>query len=946
VATAADTKKSAGTRPTVLFVSHETTLSGAPMQLLHFLPWLRDRGWTLAFAAPEPGPISAILEAEGITTIIDQTLLSDPTQRRLREICPRFQVVVANTIVAWAAARVAFEEKIPVIWYLHETLVALRLMGVLPEIRPTLRMADLLVTPTQRTAEVYQRLTERPVLVVPYGIPIPPSRARQKKTASCNFVTLGSFELRKGQDVLVDAIALLNERIRNRSVFRMAGRVLDPIFFQELQTRVGVIEQVELISALDHSAATDLLNEADVIVSPSRDETMPIAILEAMGLGKAVISTDVGGIREWIRDGTNGLLVSAENAGELAAAIARCADDDALVAQLGAAGRGTFDEHFTLERFGTRFAQLIESVQKGEFARAPLAPPDYREWIAKFDTPTPRDSLSLRRRLRTLRRHPLISIVLPVYNPELKFLAAAIESIEGQLYPHFELCVADDASTDPQVRPFLEERARKDSRIKVKFRERNGHISACSNSAIKLATGDWCALLDQDDAFAENALALVAFEIERHPEAGLIYSDEDKIDENGVRSNPFFKTDWNPELFLGQNYINHLGVYRTDLLRAIGGFREGLEGSQDYDLALRCLEKLEAPQVRHIPRILYHWRTVSGSLAAVPDAKPYAKHAARRAIADHLGRIGVAGRVEPCPENIESHRVVYDLPEILPPVSIIIPMRDRLDLLERCIGSIRASPDYHPIEFVIVDNGSTEAATLEFLRALERGGARIVRDDQRFNFSRLINRGAAAATGEILVFLNNDIEADEGGWLREMVSHVVQDGVGVVGARLWYPDGTLQHGGVIVGLGGVAGHAFPHIPRGHPGYFNRAMLQQNCSAVTGACMAVRKSVFAELGGFDEVNLAINFNDVDFCLRLRGTGRRNVWTPYANLIHHESASRGHHATPEEQAQFLREAAFMQRQWGRDLLRDPFYNPNLSLNMPGFDLAVPPRHSHLT
>ena len=346
--------------------------------------------------------------------------------------------------------------------------------------------------------------------------------------------------------------------------------------------------------------------------------------------------------------------------------------------------------------------------------------------------------------------------------------------------------------------------------------------------------------------------------------------------------------------------------------------------------------------MRHVPRILYHWRAVAGSLAAVADAKPYAKEAARRAIGDHLERMGIAGRVEACPENIESHRVVYAIPEPAPLVSIIIPMRDRVDLIERCLASIRERTDYPSKEFVIVDNGSIERGTLEFLRSVEREmAARIVRDDGSFNFSRLINRGAAAARGEVLAFLNNDIEADEPNWLREMVSQVMQSGIGTVGARLWYPDGKLQHGGVIVGLGGVAGHAFPGIPRGHPGYFNRAYLQQNCSAVTGACMVVRRAVFHDFGGFDELNLGISFNDVDFCLRLQTAGLRNVWTPYANLLHHESASRGHQRTPEEQAQFVREAAYMQRKWGIELLTDRYYNPNLSLNLPGFVLAVPPR-----
>ena len=427
-----------------------------------------------------------------------------------------------------------------------------------------------------------------------------------------------------------------------------------------------------------------------------------------------------------------------------------------------------------------------------------------------------------------------------------------------------------------------------------------------------------------------------------HPEAGIIYSDEDKIAADGTRSDPFFKGDWNHELFLGQNFINHLGVYRTSLLRETGGFREGFEGSQDYDLALRCIERLRADQVRHIPRVLYHWRIAEGSVAADSKAKPYATEAARRAIADHLQRRGVAGHVDACPESVGAHRVTYELAEPRPLVSIVIPMRDRVDLLQKCIHSIRRGTDYSPLELVIVDNGSTEFETQSYLRILQDElAARIVREDSAFNFSHLINRGAKEATGEVLALLNNDIEAENRDWLREMVSHVVRPGTGAVGARLWYPNGTLQHGGVIVGHGGVAGHAMYRMPRGYSGYFNNMFLTRNCLAVTAACMVVRKTVFEQAGGFDEVNLPISFNDIDFCLRLRALGLQNIWTPYANLIHHESASRGHHTGPEEQKQIFRESVFMQEKWAPELLHDPFYNPNLTLDSPSFDLAFPPR-----
>ena len=927
--------------PRVLFVSHETTLSGAPIQLVHLVRWLKKAGWEVTVAAPDTGPISEMLGQDGITIVMEPTLLTDLQHAKLRGLCREYDVIVANTIASWPAVRAAHLEKRPVLWYLHETQVAVRLVRAISEIRPAMKIANLLVTPTRQTARVYEGLTLAPIEVVPYGIPKPPVIPGSRNDSIC-FVTLGSFEPRKGQDVLLEAIHRLDPETRRRSLFKMAGRVLDSEFFEKLKSRAAGLENTQLIDALDHSEATALLSQADAVILPSRDETMPIVILEAMSLGKGVISTDVGGIREWVQNEMNGLMVTRENSDELAGAITRFVEDPSFAREIATAGLRTFGRHFTLDRFAGRFAELLQSLGTQPLKEISAAPITYRSWIAQFDTRTRGDAIELRRRLRAMRRHPVISVLLPVYNPELQILEAAIASIEGQLYEHWELCIADDASTDPQVRPFLEEIAARNPRIKLTLRAQNGHISACSNSALGVATGEWCALLDQDDLFAEHALAMVALEIERHPDAGLIYSDEDKVDEKGVRSNPFFKPDWNPELFLGQNFINHLGVYRTELLREIGGFREGFEGSQDYDLALRCVERLKPAQIRHIPRILYHWRAVAGSLAAVADAKPYAKEAARRAIGDHLQRQGIAGRVEACPENVESHRVVYDVPNPAPLVSIIIPMRDRISLLERCLEGIRERTDYRPIEIVIVDNGSEEAATHEFLRGLEeRNEARVVRVDGEFNFSRLINRGATAAKGDVLAFLNNDVDANEPGWLREMVSHAVRAGVGAVGARLWYPSGTLQHGGVVLGLGGVAGHAFTGVPRGHAGYFNRTYLQQNCSAVTGACLLVRKKILEEAGGFDEENLAISFNDIDFCLRLRAAGLQNVWTPYADLVHHESASRGHQRAPEEQAQFVREAAFMQEKWGIELLHDPFYNPNLSLNLPGFELAIPPR-----
>src|SRR4051812_1129620 len=445
-------------RPSVLFVSHETTLSGAPIQLVHLAGWLQERGWNILVATPDHGPITEMLAARGVPTIVEPTLLTDLTHAWLRERCREFDVVVANTIASWPAIRAAnFEEK-PSLWYLHETLVAVRLIRAIPEMASALTIADLLVTPTRQTARIYQGLTEAPIEVVPYGIPRPPVAAA-RSSEQMRFLTLGSFEPRKGQDVLADAIGKLDDAMRARIRFKMAGRVLDEQFYFELESVVASFSEVELIDALDHSDALRLLNETDVIVLPSRDETMPIAILEAMGLGKAVISSDVGGVSEWLRDGMNGLLAEKENPETLAEALAKCANNAELVEQLKAAGARTFERHFTLDRFAARFAELLISLERRPTSRAD----DYQDWIARFDTPTPAARGALRREIRVLPRQPAISIILPVYNPDLKFVEAAIDSVRRQSYERWELCIADDASTDPNVRPFLEKVAAREA---------------------------------------------------------------------------------------------------------------------------------------------------------------------------------------------------------------------------------------------------------------------------------------------------------------------------------------------------------------------------------------------------------------------------------------------------------------------------------------------------
>ena len=589
---------------------------------------------------------------------------------------------------------------------------------------------------------------------------------------------------------------------------------------------------------------------------------------------------------------------------------------------------------------GTRGPRaLIDAIYETWLRQSDKNRSSYPDWIEAYAKLDDAQLQAMGQACRQFPRQPVISLITPVYNTPEKYLRAAIESVMSQIYPHWELCLADDASTAPHIRKVLDEYGLRDSRVKIIYREKNGHISAASNSALTLATGEFVALLDHDDALTPDALFWVVKELNDHPDAALIYSDEDKLDLDGVRTTPYFKCDWNYDLFLSHNLITHLGVYRADVVKDLGGFREGFDGAQDYDLALRFIEQIDASQIRHIPRVLYHWRMLPGSTAIGAEQKDYAAERARLAIEEHLKRCHIAASVETIPD-MATQRVRYQLPAILPLVSIIIPTRNAQKLVRQCINSIRQKTTYSNFEIVLVDNGSDEKESVEYFSTLHnQGQVRLIKDPGPFNFSRINNDAVKVARGEYVVFLNNDIEVISPDWLSELVSQAQRPGIGAVGARLWYPNDTIQHAGVIL-VAGLAGHAHLGRMRGDHGYFGRASLIQAFSAVTGACLCIRKQLFEESGGFDE-SLAIAFNDVDFCLRLHDRGYRNLYTPYAELYHHESATRGYEDTPEKMARFKKEAQILQERWMPLLMNDPCYSPNLTLTGEPFTLAWPPR-----
>lgn len=558
----------------------------------------------------------------------------------------------------------------------------------------------------------------------------------------------------------------------------------------------------------------------------------------------------------------------------------------------------------------------------------------YYLWLKKSESNNIQHIL---KKLTEFKLNPKLSIVLPVYNPNPLFLRKCIDSVVNQSYKNWQLCIADDCSTDPQIKEILQEYIQIHSNIDVVFRNINGHISEASNSALNLVKGEWTLLLDHDDELAVNALYYVVKTINKNPNTSFIYSDEDKIDENGKRFSPHFKSDFNLDLLYSQNYISHLGVYKSSILKQIKGFRKGVEGSQDYDLLLRYLNYIDHKNIIHIPKILYHWRAIVGSTALSADQKSYTTDAGIKALNNYFEEKKEKVIVEKGKaENI--YRVKWPIKNN-PLVSIIIPAFNGFLITQKAINSILEKTSYTNYEIILIDNNSNDSAALKYFKELENHPKiSVLRYREKFNFSAINNFGVLHAKGELLALLNNDIEIINNDWLTEMVSQAIRPDIGCVGAMLCYPDDTIQHGGVILGIGGVANHSHIHLKRNHPGYYRRLQVVQNYSAVTAACLVVHKEIYEEVEGLNEKDLAVAFNDVDFCLKVREAGYRNLWTPYAELYHHESISRGFEDTPEKKIRFNNEVNYMLNTWKGLLKNDPYYNPNLTLMKEDFSIKT--------
>lgn len=567
------------------------------------------------------------------------------------------------------------------------------------------------------------------------------------------------------------------------------------------------------------------------------------------------------------------------------------------------------------KKYFSDLKKKMKTIRSGDCVLNPLSQEDYLKWYSQF----PEEVSNI-----NFDYNPLISIVIPVYNIERKYLSECVDSILNQTYTNFEICLADDCSTKQETLDTLREYEEKDSRVKVCYRKENGHISKASNSALEIATGEFIALVDNDDMLVPNALYENVKLLNEDRSIDMIYSDEDKIDLFANRRDPNFKPDYSPDTLLSNNYICHFTLLRKQIIDEIGGFRVGMEGAQDYDLFLRFSEK--TTNIKHIPKLLYRWRMIPGSTAATIDSKNYAIERGRQAIENHLIRKNIKAEVNVHP-RVPYYLVSYKY-DSEPLVSIIIPTKDHAETLGVCLKSVYEKTTYKNYEIIVVNNNSNEKETFTLFETYSKkyDNFKVVDANMEFNYSKINNIAVEQSKGEYLVLLNNDIEVISSNWLSEMIGYAMQDHIGAVGAKLLYPDNKVQHCGVIAGLG-VATHNGLGCERNDVGMYARLAVPFNYSAVTAACLVVKKSKFDEVGGLN-VGLKVNYNDIDFNFKLLKAGYYNICLPQIELYHYESKSRGLASTNEAFKGFLSEQKYMYETWGEYIKNDPFYNCNLS------------------
>lgn len=835
----------------------------------------------------------------------------------------------------------------------------------LPAIRPDwhhlYQYVDEVWTPSRFCRDAFQCLTNHTVVTIPHVVDGLESKAVHDrgyfdlppgKFVFGYFFDVSSYLDRKNPFCLIDAFR--REFADNSSVLlylKLSRADADPLNVERIVEAADGAANIRVVTQpMSETEVISLHNAIDCFVSPHRSEGFGLNLAESMYFGKPVIATRYSGNLDFMDD-ANGLLIDcalipirrtigpyrehnvwAEPSAEHLRQLMREAVENRSAREgKGARAAETIRERLSAATVGGRIAARLREAGLEDSGAIRLPAP----------VPTPQkmmlDSVpqAVAAEIRAMPEKPLISVVTPVYNIAPALLRKCIESVRAQIYPFWELCLCDDGSTNLGTIETLEACRGVDPRIKIVFSEQNLGIAGASNRAAEIACGSYIALLDNDDEIAPDALLEVARAINRDPGVDFLYTDEDKIESDGRHSDHYCKPDWSPEHLRSVMYVLHMMVFRKRLFYEVGGFRDAYSGAQDYDLALRLSEK--AQRIHHIPKILYHWRKIPGSAAAEVNAKPAALLAARRALEDHVRRVGLDASVEP--GKLEGFFRVRHRIATKPLVSLCITTDDRpatvegrgtFNLVSNFVRSIAERTEYSNYEIVLVDNGNLSDASRKAMAGISYRLESYRGPMRPFNFAHKANFSFSQTRGEHVVLLNDDMEVISPGWLDALIEFSQQPEIGAVGARLLFPSERVQHCGVVIGVNNGAAHVYHNYPASFIGYNGYTHAIRNYAAVTGACLATRRSVIEELGGFDE-SLAIDYNDIDYCLAALDRGYRIVYTPFAELYHFEGV------TVKRREQNPDEVRLFSERWAKYMERDPFYNPNLTRNGVDFSLA---------
>ena len=1040
--------KEAGKSRTALLISHELSMTGAPMALLEMAEQLRELRITVVVTCTEDGSLRGELERRGVLAVIIPQLFEEGV---LSDIADLFDFIVVNTLVCCPAVKELNGADIPVLWWIHETEEA---YGNYTDIMPAVLLSNITaVTVGPRAGaslKKHRPLYEAEELL--YAIPdfytSGENRSMVKKADEevVTFALIGTLLSRKGQDILLDAINTLDECDYDRSRFIFvggdAGHPVTDRVRKAVSEEHSNIEYIEYISRDEMPAFYESI---DCLICASRDDPMPIVVTEACMTGRAVICSENTGSAPLIERYNAGIICHNDDPEELASCIGQVIRGLSGMDDMRKNARKLYEENFTPEIFEERLRTVIDSITAGTAAgeadrielddtvreiindycnreqqKSIALKSELTELKADMDLTEKellyyKDSFSeienaffwkasaparfvldaakgvhreivttgmIRKGLRNIRENGVVdtmhkvyrklrgaatyrkwmktplftdaelaeqrnhvfskdivfSITVPLYNTPETFLREMIESVIDQTYGKWELCLADGSdSKHDYVGNVCKEYAARDKRILYRKLKRNQGISGNTNACLDMATGDYIALFDHDDILHPAALHEMMMVI-CEKDADIVYTDEAVFISPDIRkiSSIHFKPDFAPDNLRANNYMCHFTAFKRSMLDRTGGFRSEYDGSQDHDMMLRLTEA--ADRIEHIPEVLYFWRAHPQSVASGIDAKGYAAVAGRKAVMDSLRRQGLEATVESTKVHPCIFRIRYALTDT-PLVSIVIPNCDHIDELKICIDSILSRSTYRNYEIIIAENNSCESRTFDYYDQLteKHDNIRVIIWEGEPNYSAINNYAVRnAVKGEYILLLNNDTEVITPSWIEEMLMFAQRGDVGAVGAMLFYPNDTIQGAGIILGLGGAAGHAYHRAKRGGDGYMGRLAYAQDMTAVTAACMLVRRDVWDEVGGLDE-EFALSFNDVDLCMKIRREGYLIVWTPYAELYHYESASRGMDDTPEKKARFDSEAALFRSRWGTELKRgDPYYNPNLTLVRSDFSL----------